>query len=543
MLQTAQVRVSTYYQDLREYLAALEQHGWLRRVTRPINKDTELHALARLQFRGLPAEERSGWLFEQVVDARGRRYDQPVAVGCLASNKAIYALGLNCTVDAVPARWERALAEPIPPVMVPRGACQEVVWQGSDLLANGGLDAFPFPISTPGLDNAPYLTAGHVLTKDYATGQRNLGNYRCMVKAPDRLGCLATVHYQDGGRHWKVARALRRPLEVAVVIGTIPAISYAASARVGPNVEEFAVAGGLAGTPVELVQCVSVDLAVPAHAEIVIEGVIPTDHFELEGPFGEYTGYMATRAPMMYIDVTAITMRRAPIVNAFVSQYPPSESTVLRAMAREPAIKKLLADAGLTGILRVALLEELGCDGLLVVQVDRRQGAKPRDVLRVLAANPRFLAKYAVVVDDDIDPHDTMQVWHAISWRAFAPRDVYQVPLLPYNLDPSAAPPGQREDSRLFDTPSFASLMIDATRKWPYPPISLPTQEHMEHALLLWSELGLPDLTLQAPWYGYALDDWSEEEAAEAALAVQGRYFETGEKFARQRIATDDLGL
>src|SRR4051794_13993597 len=159
-------RATRYYGDLREYLGTLEARGMLRRVAQPVNKDTELHPLVRLQFRGLPLEQRIGWLFEQVTDVRGRRYDMPVAVGVMASSPEMYALGLQCGVADVPAKWEAAISQPLAPVMVARGACQEVVYQGAHLLDNGGLDALPIPISTPGFDNAPYLTAAHVVTRD-----------------------------------------------------------------------------------------------------------------------------------------------------------------------------------------------------------------------------------------------------------------------------------------------------------------------------------------------------------------------------------------
>jgi 4-hydroxy-3-polyprenylbenzoate decarboxylase len=530
-----------YYRDLREYLAALEANGKLQRVRARINKDTEMHPLVRLQFRGLEAADRKGWLFERVNDVRGREYDIPVAVGCLASSPQIYAIGMQCSVEEIAERWEQALVHPIPPRLVERGACQEVVHRGARLLERGGLDEFPIPISTPGFDNAPYTSASHVVTRDPQTGLRNFGNYRCMLKAPDRLGVFS---YQDMVRHWNRARALGQPLEVAVVIGTTPNLSYTAAGRVPSDQEEYAVAGALAGEPVALLKCVSVDLEVPAHAEIVIEGVIPTDELELEGPFGEYTGYMASRAPMMFINVTAITHRRDPIYNAFVSQYPPSESTVLRAISREAALRKFLAvDHGLKGVLDVALSEEVGAFPLLVVQVDQAQGAQPREILRALVGGGRFLAKTVVVVDEDIDPRDFGQVWHAIGWRAQPPRDVYVAPMILNSLDPSASPPGQDRSQRVFQAASGGALLIDATRKWPYPPVSLPSREYMERAIELWRELDLPPLQLRAPWYGQPGAWWTPEQAEEAELALQGRYYETGERFARQRArATDELG-
>jgi UbiD family decarboxylase len=531
---------SVYYQDFREYLATLEQHDKLRRFRGKINKDTELHPLVRLQFRGLPPAERTGWLFEQVTDVRGRRYDIPVSIGCLAGSREIYALGMQCAVEDIGARWDHAMEHPIAPVLVSQGVCQEVVHVGESLLEHGGLDEFPIPISTPGFDNAPYMSAAHVLTKDAVTGLRNLGTYRCMLKAPDRAGCMATIQYQDGGRHWKRARELGQPLPVALVIGTTPNLSYVACARVPSDMEEYAVAGGMAGRPVELVKCLTVDLEVPATAEIVVEGVIPTDQLEVEGAFGEFTGYMATRGPMLYVNVTAITHRRNPIWNAFLSQYPPSESSVLRSTGREAGVRKyLVGEHGLKGILDVALPEQVGAWALQVIQVDQKQGARPRDILRALSAGGRQLAKVNVVVDDDIDPRDLDQVWHAIGYRSQPPHDVYVVPFMPNYLDPAASPPGQRGVARVFNTASAGAVLIDATRKWAYPPLSLPRQEFMKRALAIWQEHNLPPLQLKAPWFGYPLEWWTEEEAEEASLATDGRYWETSAKFAAERTPPD----
>jgi len=116
------------YLDLHQHLKNLEEHGLLRRITRLINKDTELHPLVRWQYRGLSEEERKAWLFENVTDAKGRKYDMPVVVGALAGNPAIYFLGMGCkTADEMDDRWKKALSEPLAPVAVNSAKCQDVV--------------------------------------------------------------------------------------------------------------------------------------------------------------------------------------------------------------------------------------------------------------------------------------------------------------------------------------------------------------------------------------------------------------------------------
>src|SRR5713226_3493917 len=146
--------------DFQEHLADLEAHGLLVRVDRPIDKDTELHPLVRWQFLGgVPEDKRRAFLFTNVVDAKGRHYDIPVVVGALAASPEIYAVGMGQPVDAIGQAWMQAIANPIAPVTVAGPPCQEVVLTGDALKAAGGLAKLPVPVSTPGFDSAPYLTA------------------------------------------------------------------------------------------------------------------------------------------------------------------------------------------------------------------------------------------------------------------------------------------------------------------------------------------------------------------------------------------------
>src|SRR5580692_4001739 len=166
--------------DFQEHLARLEAAGLLKRIERPINKDTELHPLVRWQFQGgLAEDERRAFLFTNVVDSEGRRYDVPVAIGALAASADIYAVGMGRSVDEIGDAWMHAIANPIAPVEVKSGPCQEVVIKGDELQhPDGGLKALPIPISTPGYDAAPYLTATLCITEDPETGVRNMGTYR-----------------------------------------------------------------------------------------------------------------------------------------------------------------------------------------------------------------------------------------------------------------------------------------------------------------------------------------------------------------------------
>src|SRR5438270_3725 len=176
--------------DFQEHLAALEKRGLVVHVERPINKDTELHPLARWQFQGgLSEDKRRVFVFTNVVGSDARKFDMPVVVGGLAASPEIYALGMGVGVEEIGSAWLKAIRNPIAPVTVSSAPCQEVVVTGDALRApGGGLGSLPVPISTPGFDAAPYLTATLCITADPETGLRNMGTYRGQLKATDRLG-------------------------------------------------------------------------------------------------------------------------------------------------------------------------------------------------------------------------------------------------------------------------------------------------------------------------------------------------------------------
>src|ERR1700692_4506398 len=192
----------------QEHLARLAAQGLLRRIERPVNKDTELHPLVRWQFQGgLKEDERRAFLFTNVVDSTGRRYDTQVAIGALAASAQIYAVGMGCAVENIGDAWMRAIANPIAPVTVAAAPCQEVVIKGEALRApDGGLKSLPVPISTPGYDAAPYLTATLCITADPETGVRNMGTYRAQLKATDRLGVRMAARIGGAGGYLHLAK-------------------------------------------------------------------------------------------------------------------------------------------------------------------------------------------------------------------------------------------------------------------------------------------------------------------------------------------------
>lgn len=524
-----------YYRDVREHLKALEEHRKLRRIKQKINKDTELMPLVRWQFRGLQEEHRTAFLFENVVDAKGKRYEMPVSVGTLAATTEIYGIGLMCKPEEIPERWTQAQIKPISPVTVSNGPVHEVVWQGKELLNGHGLDMIPVPISTPGFDNAPYLTSANWITRDRDTGIYNIGNYRGQIKAPDRTGGLFVSQHM--GQHWRKCKAQGVPLQAAIAIGVVPSVAYAATAKIPYDFDEYRLAGGLAGEPVELVRCKTIDLEVPATAEIVIEGTISTDWIEPEGPFGEYPGYMGQRSISPYLEVSCITHRKDAIYTALMSQFPPSESSKIKHTGTEKIIYKFLRyDSGNAAVLDVALHDEVSGSGQAYCVVKMRK-ATPVDAWRALNATAGFSGSYAkicIAVDEDIDIRDPAMINWAICYNVRPEQDVVIAKGKSPGLDPSAYPPDVPSDESRMN--STSALLIDATRPWPYPPVSLPRREFMERSKEIWEELNLPELKPMMPWYGYSLGAWTKEDEEEAELAVKGDHFLTGEKQKRGRV-------
>jgi UbiD family decarboxylase len=518
--------------DFQEHLARLEAQGLLRRIDRAINKDTELHPLVRWQFQGgLAEDERRAFLFTNVVDSMGRRYDTPVAIGALAASARIYAVGMGCAVEDIGDAWMRAIGNPIAPMKVTSAACQDVVIKGDALRQpDGGLKALPVPISTPGYDAAPYLTATLCITQDPESGVRNMGTYRAGLKATDRLGVRMAARPGGAGGylHWQKYRKLKKPMPIAIVIGAAPVAVFTGPQKLPIDCDEMAVAGALAGAPIRVVQGVTVDLDVPADAEFVIEGLIDPELLEPEGPFGESHGHVALEGYNMSMQVTAITHKRKPVWVSILSEVTPSESSVMKRVAYEPRYLSYLRDTlAINGARRVVMHEPL-TNLRKVMFVQFAPGVPRTEIWRALhgaASLQADIGKYIIAVSEDIDPENTDAVFWSLAYRANPIKDVFIAPYRSAGHGPKSG--GPDEDS---------TMLIDATQKEPDPPISLPKREFMERARTIWEELGLPPLKLHQPWYGYSLGDWDAVWDSYADRAVSGQWEKTGkETFVRRR--------
>ena len=508
--------------DFQQHLAALEKEGLLVRIDKPINKDTELQPLVRWQFVGGVAEsERRAFLFTNVVDSKGRRYDMPVAIGVYASSPEIYARGMGQTVEDVGKVWVKAIQNPIPPVMVDNPACQEVVVSGDALIKpGGGLAALPVPVSTPGFDSAPYLTATLVTTRDPDNGIQNMGTYRAALKATNRLvvRMAARVGGAGGWLHWQKYRERKQPMPVAIVLGTAPVVFFTGPQKLPLDMDEMSVAGALAGAPIKMAKCVTHDLKVPADAELVIEGFIDPMTLEPEAPFGESNGYVALEAYNMPMQVTAITHRKNAVFSAIISQVTPSESSVVKKVAYEPLFLYHLRDTmGIRGVTRVVMHEPLS-NLRPVVFVQFARGTLRTEVWRALQGAATFRAdvgKIVIGVSEDVNPESTDAVFWSLAYRSSPHEDVQ---IINYRRGVQGAH-YQADGGNRFES----TMLIDATQKRPLPPLALPGKPYMERAKQLWEELKLPAVSAKGTWHGYELGDWTD----------------TWERFAQRAVASD----
>jgi 2,5-furandicarboxylate decarboxylase 1 len=471
------------YADLREYLSVLEKKGKLKRVKKQVDKDWELAAVCRQLFHKIAPEKRPALLFENV-----KGFSIPVAAGVLGASKQIYALGLETdSVEGINRKWDEALGNPIPPRMVKTGPCKENVLHGDQV----NISKLPVPVWTVGEDPGPFFTSPYVITKDPETGNRNVGTYRMQVKGPNKTGFLIGVR-QDAAWHIRRNNELNKPTPVAVVIGADPSIGYVSVSKMSDALDEFAVAGALRGEPVDLVPCETVPLEVPATAEIVLEGEIPANTLEPEGPFGEYTGYMGPAGDQPFFKIKCMTFRNNPIYQAFISQMPPSESSCIRGVGREWPLFKHLKQVLRLPIKDLRLKEAGGSGAYCVVSLNKQFEGQVRQLMYGIWSMRTGFGKITVVVDDDIDVWDDFAVDWALSWRVRPDRDVYiERDVQAVGLDPSQAPPSVPQHAPIRQVTS--RIAIDATRKHEYPAVSLPPKEHLDLVASRWKEYGIED--------------------------------------------------
>ena len=463
----------------REFVALAEQQGLVRRVPKSVDVSWEPGCLAKWVFQALPENDRFGLLFDNVEGS-----DLSLCTGALGASRQSYALALDVEPEQINAQWENALVNQLKPVTVEKAPCQEVVLQGDD----AKLSDLPIPTWTPGKDPAPYITTT-VMTKLVDSDNQNSGVYRTLVR--DDHHVVVNMNPRRGGHDqcetwWKQGKAA----PVAWVIGADPAYQLASCATLPTGVQEMEVAGGLMGTPIELVKCVTNDILVPANAEIIIEGVIEPGERDTEGPFGENLGFMCEVSQKPVARITAITRRKDAIYYGMTSQMPPSESTMLQSNATAGMINKLL---------RHDLGERTICD----FHIDLTFGGQMAH--GIIAMTPQYKGhgmkvgrmaaeisalKRVTVVDEDIDIRDPIHMDWVLNARYNPSRDTVIIDdvYMRAAMDPSV---------EMIDGVKMGSkIVVDGTKSLPEDVFSLPPKDTMMKALESWKEAGLPEFDI-----------------------------------------------
>ena len=478
------------YKDLQDFLATLDTSAQLKRISTPISTALEITEVAdRVMKAGGPA-----LLFERPTGC-----DVPVLINAMGSEKRMaMALGVE-SVEEIAAEIEELLRLDVPestigklltlpkygklatymPKMVKSGVCQEVVTAD-----NASLEELPVLQCWPG-DGGRFITLPMVFSKDPQTGIRNVGMYRMQVYDERTTGMHWHPH-KVGARHYAEYERLGRRMELAVALGDDPALTYAASAPLPESFDEMVFAGFLRKRAVEMVRCKTVDLEVPANAEIAIEGYVEPHERRTEGPFGDHTGYYSLADEFPVFHVTCITRRKSPIYPTTIVGRPPMEDCFM-AKATEriflPIIKLQLPE-----IVDLNLPVEGVFHNLALVSIKKRYPGQARKVMHaVWGMGQMMFTKIIVVVDEGVDVQDLSEVL----WR------------LGNNVDPERDVEFARGPVDILDhasrLPGYGSKMgIDATKKlsgeghdreWPDEIRMSP--DVVKKVDGLWAELGL----------------------------------------------------
>ena len=458
------------FTGLREFIDLLKSEGELACVSEPVALDQELGAVCVKSLRGRgPA-----LMFERP----GGSSSIPILANLLATRRR-FGLALGCDPRDTQHEWNRRAENPLAPVVVDKGPCQENVFTGDEV----DLGMLPAPIWNK-LDGGPYITLSCHITRDARTGHRNVGIYRNQVHDRNTLGLLAGpyTHIRLGHRYEP-----EEPFPVAIALGVDPRLAMAASSPLPIDMDELAMAGALRGKPFELVKCKTVPLEVPADAEFVLEGEVRPAELREEGPFGEFTGhYGGPRLPRTTIHIKAMTHRDNPILHLAYQGAPPHETDVLTAVGKEA---ETLRAMHLPGIKAVHITEG-GCGVLhVVVAVEKLYEGYGKMVgMAVLGTNAGRHFKLVTVVDHDVDPFDPLAVEWAIATRVQANRDVEIIKeVTGIFLDPSMREEEQKGPART------DKMIIDATRynAKSYPAVCLPADEAMAKIDREWERYGI----------------------------------------------------
>jgi len=484
------------FQDLREFIGLLEQHHLLKRIKTEVDPELEITEITD-RVSKMKGAKNVALLFENV-----RGSSMPVLMNAFGSyERMALALGVEKLDDVAddlrdmlkipyisPQNKFMAMTQILPkiknaikfPKYVKNAPCQEVI-----NTENPSLDELPILKCWP-QDGGPFITLPLVFTKNPATGKRNVGMYRLQKYDSQTTGMHWHIH-KNGAENFRDAQAAGgEKIECAVAIGTDPVLTYAATAPLPRDVDEMIFAGFLRHERVELVKCKTVDIEVPATAEIILEGYVRTDEVRREGPFGDHTGYYSLADDYPVFHITAITHRRDAIYAATVVGRPPMEDCYI-AKATERIFLPLLQQM-MPEIVDINMPLEGVFHDCVLVSIRKQYPMHARKVMHALWGMGQMMnVKMIIVVDAHVDVQDVSQV----AWRVFNNIDAE------HDLEIVHGPLDVLDHSSPM-AKWGAKLGIDATKTWPeeghtreWPDEIEMTADVKARVDAKWKELGL----------------------------------------------------
>ncbi|MFH0787523.1 MAG: phenylphosphate carboxylase subunit beta [Pseudomonadota bacterium] len=466
--------------SLRDFIEITEKDGLLKRVKAEVDWNLELSHIAKLN------EEKCGpaLLFENV-----KGYKTPVMTSVCTTTERLAVLmrmPKETSLVGLMEQWVKVGDNRVPPVWVDKGQapCKENIMKGKDI----DLFQFPVPKWYP-KDGGRFIgTAHYIISKDPDSDWINLGTYRSQLLEKDKIG-VQFIKGKHADQMLKKYQALKKPMPVASVIGGDPLLFILGAARLSAFVSEYDVAGAIAGAPIEVVPGETVDLPIPAHAEIVIEGLVDAEKFLPEGPFGEYTGYYSGVGtdPRNYIDVTAVTFRNNPILWGTTVGRAVTDTHMTMALSYGSTLWQQLGNMKIPGIKSVYCPPEGSGRFLAIISLKQMYPGHADQVLTAAISTEMgaYGLKTVIVVDDDIDAWDIPRVLYALSFRFQPNRSQVIKRGRSTPLDPSL-PIDAREIT--------GRLLLDATIPYDWKekplPISLDA-EIVKRVQSRWAELGL----------------------------------------------------
>ncbi|TAN60941.1 menaquinone biosynthesis decarboxylase [bacterium] len=483
------------YCDLRDFLASLEKKGLLKRVTAEVDANLEIsEILDRLVKKGGPAvvfENVKGGKMPVVANLFGTR--ERVALGLGVQEDELQQIGEFIALLQRPqppeGLWDAVKKIPffgkiltLGPKTVRSGECQEVVLTGAD----ADLTTLPIIKCWP-KDIAPLITWPLVITQSPHGGPYNAGVYR-MQFLDNKRAVMRWLKHRGGAAHHRLWAGAGKTMPVAVVIGAEPATIIAAVTPVPEDVGEFHFAGVLRKKAIELVECKTIPLKVPATAEIILEGEIRLNDTALEGPFGDHTGYYNSEEPFPVFHLKAITHRKNPLYLTTITGRPPKEDAVIGTVLNKiylPSLKLQFPE-----VVDFSLPMEAVSYRIAVVSIRKEYPGHARRIMMGLwGVLKQFMyVKYVIVVDDDIDVHNWADVIWAMSTRVDPKRDTLIIEGTPIDYLDFSSP----QDSL------GSKMGIDATAKMP-PEVSRKWGEKME------MDKAIVDL-VDSKWKRYGLE-------------------------------------